>query len=152
AGAVALTGTLADGSAIVQRAPLSKDGQWPFYVSLYGGKGSILSWVTFTNPPSRVGGRLNWSKPALATSKYYPSGFNVESMFTGSVYVPPVGVTNRILSFSNGVVMCQGGNIVSPLTNNVVIASNNKVTNLSSNKLVLTIAPATGLFSGSVVD
>jgi hypothetical protein len=152
AGAVALVGTLADGTAITQRAPLSKDGQWPLYIPLYAGKGSILSWVTFTNASSGVGGRLNWNKPAMAASKYYRNGFDVESMLTGSRYIPPLGATNRILSFSNGVVVCSGGNLSQPVTNAVSIGTNNKVTNLGPARLVFTMMPATGLFSGIVVD
>ena len=150
-GTVALAGTLADGTVMTQRAPLSKEGHWPLYVSLYGGKGSILSWVTFTNS-TNVGGRLNWNKPALATSKYYRDGFSIESMLTGSAYSPPVSATDRILSFSNGVVVWSGGNLSQPMTNNVVISPNNKVTLPASGKTVLTIAPATGLLRGSVSD
>jgi hypothetical protein len=37
-------------------------------------------------------------------------------------------------------------------TNEVSIAANNKVTNLSDNKLTLTLAPASGLFRGTVVS
>jgi hypothetical protein len=73
-------------------------------------------------------------------------------MFTGAVYNPPLGTTNRILSFSNGVVVCQGGELSQPVTTNVVVAPNNKVTSPGSTKPVLTLTPATGLFNGSVVD
>src|SRR5262249_10833422 len=41
-GRVTFTGVLADGSAIAQSVPVSKNGAWPLYVSLYGGRGSAL--------------------------------------------------------------------------------------------------------------
>ena len=42
-------GTLGDGTKISQKTLLSKNGQWPFYNSIYKGSGSVLCWVTFTN-------------------------------------------------------------------------------------------------------
>ena len=42
-----LKGRLADGSTITAAAPLTKDDTWPFYVPLYGGKGSISGRVSF---------------------------------------------------------------------------------------------------------
>src|SRR5262249_50459695 len=97
-------------------------------------------------------GRLNWNKPMSTASKTYRGGFEVESMVTGAVYVPPLGTTNRVLSFSNGVVVCRGGELAQPVSTNVVVSSNNKVTIPGSAKPILTLTPATGLFNGSLVD
>ena len=48
-GGVLLSGVLADGTRLTQTANLVGRGQWPLYVSLYGGKGQILGWLIFTN-------------------------------------------------------------------------------------------------------
>lgn len=158
AGLVTMTGTLADNTAISQRVPLSKNGHWPLYVQLYGGKGSILSWVGFTNPPlDGFNGPLSWIKPSglpLSLKKYYGMGFTNDTSINGSYYLPPVGLTNRVLNFTNGIVSLQNGNLTQPITNSVVLQPNNKVvnqTNISPNKLLLTIVPSSGLFSGTVV-
>jgi len=45
AGKASLVGTLADGTKISQAGVLSKEGWWPFYVSLYAGQGSAMSWI-----------------------------------------------------------------------------------------------------------
>ena len=152
AGSVTFSASLADGTATTQRVPVSKDGHWPLYGSLYGGRGSILSWVRFDPEPTNgFEGALTWIKPALPLTRYYPGGFTNETSVIGSRYVPPVGVTNRVLTFTNGLVGFTGGNLMQPFTNDVTLRLNNKVTNGSSNKLVLTIVPATGLFNGTAM-
>ena len=70
AGRLRLSGELADGTKISQSVPVSPNGEWPLYVSLYGGKGSILSWITFADRTTdQLTGLLNWTKPALLTTK-----------------------------------------------------------------------------------
>jgi hypothetical protein len=65
-GRITWSGRLADHTPVTQSVPLSKDGQWPLYVGLYGGKGSLLSWVTFhTNPAPSMSGVVSWIKPTL---------------------------------------------------------------------------------------
>ena len=54
-GAIALSGTLSDSSPIAQGTYLSKNGQWPLYVPLYAGKGSLLGWVTLVRDAHRCG-------------------------------------------------------------------------------------------------
>jgi predicted pyridoxine 5'-phosphate oxidase superfamily flavin-nucleotide-binding protein len=69
-------GTLADGSPMMVKMPLSKEGGWPLYVALYGGKGSLLSAVTLTNLPTEdMEGEFRWIKPALAATRFYSNGF-----------------------------------------------------------------------------
>ena len=70
AGRLRLSGELADGTKISQSVPVSPNGEWPLYVSLYGGKGSILSWITFADRTTdQLTGLLNWTKPALLTNQ-----------------------------------------------------------------------------------
>jgi hypothetical protein len=151
-GKAAFRVTLADGTAVAQTVPISKAGLWPLYVSLYGGKGSILSWVSLsTNPAPEASlyGELNWSKPAQTAAKYYPDGFNAEMDIVGSIYHAPG--TNRVLEIDMGIVSFEGGNLTEELENMVTLGANNKVTNLTTNRpLTLKIAVPTGLFSGTL--
>lgn len=62
-GTVTFAGSLSDRSAISENTVLESNGQWPLYVSLYHGKGSLIGWVTFTNQPtSQLAGTITWSK------------------------------------------------------------------------------------------
>ena len=152
-GGVRLVGALADGTIVSQSATLSGSGQWPLYLSLYGGKGSVLSWVTFTNRPADdLNGLLSWIKPALPRVRYYRAGLTNETLLAGSVYARPIGATNRVLNLTNGVVVLSGGNLAAISTNSVTLNAPNKVLNLSSNKLALRISLPNGLFAGSFKD
>jgi hypothetical protein len=152
-GSVTLAGTLADGTKVSRRVPLSINGQWPLYVALYSGSGSALSWLTLTNRTTDdVNGLLSWIKPSLPKAKQYPGGFTNETMAAGSVYVRPASSTNQVLNFTQTDIRFGGGNLAVPFTNTITLSANNKITNLSSNKLALTITVANGLFRGSVVD
>jgi hypothetical protein len=153
AGRLRLTGELADGTKLTQSVPVSASGQWPLYISLYGGKGSVLSWITFANHiTNQLTGLLNWTKPALSTTKYYPAGFVHESDVHGSSYRPPVGTTDRVLSWSDGRVVLTGGNLGDGFANRIILKANNKIVNTSSNKLDATITLSTGLFSGRAMN
>ena len=145
--------TLADGTKLSRSVPLSGHGLWPLYVPLYAGKGSIVSWVAFTNQPgSDVGGLVSWIKPSNALTRFYAGGFTNECQLGGSAYVPPAGVTNRVLNFTNGVVSFSGGNLAADFTNVVAFGLSSKVLNQSSNRLVLSISIPTGTFTGSATD
>jgi hypothetical protein len=150
-GKVMLRGMLADGTALTPMTTLSKDGQWPLYVPLYAGKGSVLSWVSITNPPSGgLGGLLSWIKPARPADKLYPAGFAKTIELGGSPYDAPVGRTNFALSFTNGTLRLSGGNLNPAVSNSANFVSNTRAT--GSNGLVLTLELPGGLFSGTVRD
>ena len=152
-GLATLAGTLADGTKVSQKVPLSMNGQWPLYIPLYSGGGSVLSWLTVTNGLTNdVNGLLSWIKPALPKAKQYPGGFTNENMAAGSLYVRPASSTNQVLDFTQTDILFDGGNLAVPFTNTITLSADNKITNLSSNKLALTITVAKGLFRGSVVD
>jgi len=57
-----------------------------------------------------------------------------------------------VLNFTNGQVVFEGGNLSQTITNEILLAGNNRVTNQSNNKLTLTITTSSGLFRGSVVE
>jgi len=84
-GTVSLTGLMSDAVGIAQATSISKAGQWPLYVPLYAGKGSLLSWVTFTNAPIyKLTGNVSWIK-TNASGLYYINGFtNSLTVYGGS--------------------------------------------------------------------
>jgi hypothetical protein len=143
--------TLADGTRATQKIPLSKNGEWPLYVPLYRGGGSILSRVAFADiaGESDFAGILTWIKPASTTAKFYGAGFAEQIPLAGSFYRPPTNRTDRLLTFSSGAVAFTAGNLAA-FTNAVSYSDDNKVANLATNKLTLTISLPTGLFHGSV--
>jgi hypothetical protein len=152
-GGASLAGTLADGTKISFKVPLSMHGQCPVYVPLYSGYGSIMSWLTVTNRPADdVSGLLSWIRPAQIKAKYYAGGFTNEAMVIGSSYVRPVPSTNPVITVSAPAIAFSGGNLVNPFVNAIALGAGSKVTNLGSNKLSLSIATASGLFKGSVTD
>ena len=155
-GNVRFSGTLADGTKISQKTFLSSHGTWPFYASLYSGKGSILGWLTFTNEPSDdLSGQLSWFKTAQPRAKLYPAGFTVQTNAAGSIYSPAYFTTTNgspLLDFTNGLVVLENGNLTQPITNRFSISPKNKVTSPDPNKLTLAFTTGSGLFHGSVVD
>jgi hypothetical protein len=145
-GNVQWSGTLADGVKVSQSSTLSRTGIWPFYSSLYGGSGCLVSWIQFTNQlDSDLGGAMIWIKPGGVAGQYYPAGFTNETAAVGSLYAPPA------LTFTSGVAIFSGGNLALPFTNKVALQPNGKVSNQSANKLSLTTTMSSGLFNGSVV-
>jgi hypothetical protein len=150
-GMITLRGFLSDKTSAVQKVPLSKNGDWPLYVPLYAGKGSLLSWVSFNDQEtSDFSGDSTWSKPAVLKSKYYPSGFIYPQPITGSRYSAPVSVANRILDLTDAEVVFTGGNLPQSYTNEVVLDPGSKVVNNTlANKLKLTFTLSNGLFKGA---
>jgi hypothetical protein len=139
-GAVTLAGTLADGTAISQSSAVSKDGYWPLYVNLYGGKGSLWGWCCFTNQTIGASPVLSWiNETNSARTGMYRSGFtNEQTALIGESYVStftlPANLTGNLA----------GGNLSTPVT----------ITNLSenTNKLILKINKTTGVISGSFAN
>ena len=149
-GKVTLNATLGDGTPAMQVVPLSQAGVWPLYVPLYGGKGSAMGWLTFTNrQDDDFTGRLSWIRPTFPERPRYPAGFTNETVVVGSSYLPPTARTNRVIGLTNGVVELSGGNLLADFANSVVLTETNKVINLSSNRLNLTLSLPTGLFQGT---
>jgi hypothetical protein len=147
------SGTLADGTKVSQKSAVSKQGYWPLHASLYSGGGSVLGWMQFTNTPGAdLTGPLVWINPGGPAVKYYPAGFKVEVQATGSLYTPPAAGAQALGLAAAGGISFSGGNLGQSFTNAIRFDANSKVTNLSSNKLSLTLTTASGLFKGSVVD
>jgi hypothetical protein len=151
-GYVTLSGILADNFAWSQSVPVSRDGQWACYVPLYGGLGSIWSWLLFdTNQPSaEINGDLSWIRPPRHGATYYPLGFTNDVLAQGSRYVPPTNSTTRVIDVTNAVVIFDGGNLAAAFTNEVTLTPSNRVINGGPSSLSMSITRSNGLFSGSV--
>lgn len=92
------------------------------------------------------------SLTTLLRKKFYPDGFTIANVITGSRYVAPMGTTNRVLTnfVTSGSVALLDGNLPGPQTNLVTLLPNNTVTNQSTNKLTFVLTKTTGLFTGTV--
>ncbi|SPE61533.1 hypothetical protein SBV1_730006 [Verrucomicrobia bacterium] len=147
-GVVHFTCSLADGTVAVQNVALSKNGEWPVYISLYQGKGMLIGWLQFANDGTNdLSGALGWTKPNLPTSKLYKLGFSVNSEVIGSHYVAPIG-TAKMLQITDGVVLLSGGNLPDS-SNPVTFGPSSKLVNNGPNALKLIFMPASGYFSGT---
>ena len=149
-GNLSFSGTLGDGTRVAQTSFVSSSGQWPLYAAAYSGRGSILGWVSFTGPAlDGLGGTVTWFKRFNpGWRRLYPGGYVFQSETIGSAYAFTNGT--RALNFSQGQVIIENGGLTRNLTNQVLLSANNEVTDLTrTNRLSLSLTPATGLFHGS---
>jgi hypothetical protein len=146
-GNVTFSGILGDGTAVTSTSIVSSEGQWPFYVSLYGGKGSILGWLTFTNE-GVISGQTGWFKLPQATAKLYPGGFTNSAGAMGSVYQYTNGLP--VLGFSEGQLSLTNGNLAQSITNQIGLGPDMQASDQSADKL--TFKTSSGLFKGSVTN
>lgn len=149
AGIATFSGTLADGTPATAQVPLSRAGDLPWYVPLYGGTGSALGWMR-VRPSAAVDldGSTDWFKPARATPPNYTNGFAISSPVSGSAYAP-IG-TNRLLQLDEALVVLSDGGLPQSLTNVVTLGPGGRVTNGGPHRLTFQAAPATGMFSGTL--
>jgi hypothetical protein len=139
AGRIVLNGALADAMSTKQNIPISKDGHWPLYVSLYKGAGLLEGWLDFSG--GAPAGLVTWIKPANATGlapATYPAGFTNRVTVFGSAYTP----VSPALSIPNGILnITDGTGLNLPLTLHVAVNANNTLSALP---------PTTNAVSGSV--
>ncbi len=152
-GGVTFGGSLADGTTVSQTSFVSKDGYWPFYLSLYNGNGSLWSWNYFSNRtivPSSDASWINHTNP-VKTALYRTGFTNLTVSILSSPYNP---ATLPLLALTNGQITLEGGNIPD-ITNQFILTEKNaiSVTNAAdTNKLTLTINKTTGVISGSFLN
>jgi hypothetical protein len=149
AGNVSCSGVLADGTSFTTAAMITGSGQWPFYASLYGGKGSIIGWLTFATNGD-LGGQLEWFKEAQSTVKYYPAGFTNSPAAVGSVYAYSNGAP--ALAFANGQIVLTGGNLPESLTHQIEMEAKGQITDLTKGKVAFSLTTSSGVLRGSVLD
>jgi hypothetical protein len=146
---IKVSGTMADKSAVNVTCSLTTDanGAWPFYASLYSGKGLAIGWMSWASnsePPV-----VQWVMAPNALATYYPAGFAEERIVALQRYVAPKSPQNA-LGWTNGHLFLGGGNLAVPLEADVVV-TNKQIKSVSGtvSNLSLTITDSTGLFSGS---
>jgi hypothetical protein len=156
AGLASLSGTLSDNTAVAPSAAgVSKYGQWPLYIPLYGAGtyGSLSGWVTFTNLPGlSLEGGAAWFR-TNSSGKLWPHGFTNAVSISGSTFTPGSART-PVLGATNFQIILSGGNLAVPLTNDASLPLSGKfATNGPGiSKLSLSVAPTTGLVTGSFLD
>ena len=149
-GAIQMAGTLADGQFLGQSTAVSEQGDWPLFVSLYGGRGFLMGWLNLD--PSMPSDSLRWLMPAALAGSGYPEGISQLRIPFLNPYVAPAP-GHSPMNWTNGYVVMSGGDVAGMLTNQVVLA-NNKLTSLpggSIRNLTLTVTPSNGLFKGTFV-
>lgn len=148
-GVLSVAGELADGNAFNQTAPVSTNGNWPFYAYVAKGNDILLGWLTFQEDEfgSIVLQETNlfWSK-GVSSSGYYADGFMNFLGVDSSPYSIP-GKNSSGLSLLNPVVILSGGGLSESLTNS--LASSGGLI-YSSTNLTLSIDPAVGTFTGQL--
>ncbi len=145
-GNVTFSGILGDGTAAASTSIVSSQGQWPFYVSLYGGNGSILGWLSFSNN-GVISGQTGWFKLPQTTARLYPGGFVSGAGAIGSVYSYTSGLP--ILDFIDGLLYLANGDLPQSITNQLLLGTDLQVSNQSGDQL--TFKSSSGLFKGSVM-
>jgi hypothetical protein len=146
-GNVTFSGMLGDGTTITSTSIVSSEGQWPLYVSLYGGQGSILGWLSFTTDGG-IGGQTGWFKLPQATAKLYPGGFTNGAEAMGSAY--RYNNDLPILNFTAGQLSLLNGDLAQSIINQISLGPDAQATNQSDGNLIFTTA--SGLFKGSVIN
>ncbi len=140
AGKLKLTGSLADSTKLSQSAVVSANGQWPLYVSLYGGQGQLIGWLTFTN--SSVGGDVSWAKNPIANAKFYRNGFDYDATAIGSIY------HSAVFNFNPGLLLLTAGDLANSISNLLNVNG----TSVSGASASLSLSAAKGTFKGSFAN
>ncbi len=148
--------TLADGTHCTQSVPISKNGVWPFYASLYGTKGLILGALNFrpVEYVSDADGGISWFRPANPKAKTFAPGFTEHLTMIGSKYQAPLK-GSPALQFGAA---AGGPNVtISPaplLTKAVTLSATNKITVAApgADKLAMIVSAPKGTFTGSFVE
>jgi hypothetical protein len=151
-GSVALVGSLADGTKVSQGTSIAKDGRQPLYLPLYRGGGLIIGWMNYVaDSTNALGGDAVWIKRSLTGkgARYYPSGFSENVVVSGMKYTPPLS-QESVFSFTDGIVLMQGGNVGDSVQVPITLMANNKVVGSGDAKLRLALKTARGTFTGSL--
>lgn len=149
-GTVTFAGVLADGSKVAQSTFISKDSEWPFYLSSANGLGVTIGWLTFgPGQGGSLNGHLYWERLPEAGA-LYPAGFSFTNGIdaSGSFYTFYIG--RRSLNFTNGMMVLQQADISPAITNYFTLNSNDSLT--STNQPKGSIAIITGIFKGTIVN
>lgn len=165
AGTLTLAGRLPDGEIITGSTFAGPEGEIAVFKLFYASKGSIIGTLDITPgtqplnyTDSTVHGLLSWYRPATATRLYAATGIGpVDLQAAGSRYLPPVaplialglneGTANARIAFTGARITTTA----TPPDLTVSLGKASKITLplVNPDKIALTLAPATGAFSGT---
>jgi cyclophilin family peptidyl-prolyl cis-trans isomerase len=149
-GKLVFDATLGEGTIFRQKSQIVGQDRWPIFSQLYEDTGSILGWSRFnTNESGSFSGNLYWFKPANLSDAYYPTGFTSSVVLRGAPFtIAPAG--QRVLNWTNGTVIIQGGNLPRSLTFRVTLDEDDNFTvQTGPTPLTLSIDRTTGEVVGS---
>ncbi|MDB6057395.1 MAG: hypothetical protein JWO95_1239 [Verrucomicrobiales bacterium] len=147
-GNVTLSSIFADDTSTLSSSTLTKNGEWPVYIPLYRGAGSVAGWLNMSNTVSgSCTGVLRWNKTATY-GKYHPKPFHTKVPVTGSTFtIPTAGVGVNLTDAS---VILKSGSQDLQVTQTGGM-SGSTVTFDGSNGSA-TFIPSTGRFTGRHYD
>lgn len=172
-GRLTLAGRLADGTAVTFAGFAGLAGQVPMFRSLYAAtaRGSVVGALQMQ--PAMVGGTqvvggLSWLRPAnpARSNRLYRAGFPsvLEVAIAGARYSAPVSASPRVLGLSEGSnrieVVLEGGDLATAQPAAPALVATVDVRNravfdpsplVNTRKVVLTLTPKTGVFTGRFV-
>jgi hypothetical protein len=146
-GEVVFDGNLGDGTPVIASSFISTNGQWPLYASLYGGKGSVLGWLSLSNDGT-ISGQTAWFKPAETNARMYPDGFTNYVNVMGSAFQCTNGIPAPGLS--GGTLILTNGGLAQSITNQLEVCTNNHLTIAGGGEL--NFIGRSGAFIGRVMD
>ena len=153
-----LVGKLGDATAFSQGVHLSRDGLWPFFADLYSKRGAARGFLQFEDRPdeSDLHGALRWRKPGGVKGGFFSAGFSTDLTAIGSRYTPPAAGTpmldfaarpqNAMLTFGPADLLAPR----QPVT--VTLLATNRILVPPTERLSMTLNPASGGFSGAFRD
>ncbi|MGD0812082.1 MAG: immunoglobulin domain-containing protein [Verrucomicrobiota bacterium] len=146
AGGVRLSLFMSDGANATASGEISSNGQMPLYASLYGGKGSLLSWLSFTNSSGGLStNSAFWFKDGGAPGSY-SNGFTLTNLSLWMGAFPAAVAGTNALNAANVSVLLSGANLTNSIAE--VIAVNPNGIGGSFANIVVTISDSAGVFTG----
>lgn len=149
-GKLVFDATLGEGTLFRQKSQIVGQDRWPIFSQLYEDTGSILGWSRFnTNESGSFSGNLYWFKPSNLSDAYYPTGFTSSVVLRGAPFtIAPHG--QRVMNWTNGTVIIQGGNLQRSLTFRVTLNEDDSFTvETGPTPLTLSVDRTTGEVVGS---
>ena len=140
-----LQGSLGDGTAWAISCGVSAHGDFPVYLPLAGGQGSIFGWVKLAGTSTNdVDGTLFWTRPGMFTHRVYLAGSRYDAPRPGAPW----------LDGQQTVLIRQGGPLAEAITNS--IALNEKLEMLigepNADHLTLAYKRSTGEITGRFLN
>jgi len=152
---------LGDGSKVSLSGPVSVDGEWLLYNSLYRTqpKGFLAGTIHFreTVGVSDFDATLHWVRPPEPKAKRFSRGFTIRQPLVGAIYTrPSTGETALpgLVDSEDNAVFQTGGDLLPDLGLAVTWSTSNKVsyTPAAREKLSIKVNSKSGIVSGSYSD